>query len=186
MKTEKTLKILKLMGTLQAQAKRAQKLQGGGPKKPSKPLTPDKENELKTAFELFDTDKSGFIDSKELQGVMSVLGVEVDDTELKNLVVQMDTTGDGQIEFAEFAEAMGGDDEPEPPEQVAATIFAMVDRDGSGKITHSELRSALLGLNVGLTEDDVTAILDLMDQGNDGAITKKEFAEAIAVMGTFS
>ena len=69
MKTEKTMKLLKLLSTLQAQAKRAAKLQAGGAAKaggPKAPLDPAKEAELKTAFELFDADKSGNIDSAEL------------------------------------------------------------------------------------------------------------------------
>ena len=39
----------------------------------------------------------GEIDSKELQGVMKSLGVNLDETELANLMVQMDASGDGQV-----------------------------------------------------------------------------------------
>ena len=69
MKTEKTLKMLKMLQTLRAQAKRAAKLQAGTAVKAAgqkAPLDPAKEAELKTAFDLFDADKSGNIDSREL------------------------------------------------------------------------------------------------------------------------
>jgi len=47
---------------------------GGGGKK--KELTEEQKNEIKEAFDLFDTDGSGSIDSKELKVAMRALGFE--------------------------------------------------------------------------------------------------------------
>jgi len=192
MKTEKTLKLLKMLSTLQAQAKRAAKLQGGGAKrkKNAAPLDAAKETELRSAFDLFDGDGSGEIDSTELRGVMLSLGVDLNGVELRNLMVQMDASGDGQISFQEFCDVMGETEggEPDPPEEVANAIFDMIDDDRSGKITHNELRSALLNLSKELTEDDIASALDMFDKGHkghDGTITKHEFAQVIEEMHTF-
>ena len=59
MKTEKTLRMLKLMSMLQAQATRARKLQGaaGRAAKPKRKPDPAQEAELREAFEFFDKDK---------------------------------------------------------------------------------------------------------------------------------
>ncbi|GAU45179.1 hypothetical protein TSUD_178720, partial [Trifolium subterraneum] len=45
--------------------------------RPRQYLTPQKKQEIKEAFELFDTDGSGTIDAKELNVAMRALGFEM-------------------------------------------------------------------------------------------------------------
>ena len=94
--------MLKMLNTLQAQARRAQKLQGIKPfsrTRQTKPKErdPAQEAELQQAFELFDVDGSGFIDKNELAECMQSLGVTLGDSELSNLYAEMDPSGDGQV-----------------------------------------------------------------------------------------
>mmetsp|Transcript_38600 Transcript_38600/g.96340 ORF Transcript_38600/g.96340 Transcript_38600/m.96340 type:complete len:260 (-) Transcript_38600:423-1202(-) len=190
MKTERTIKLLKLLSTLQAQARRVAKLNGGGGKKGTPPKPPPrldaaKEAELRQAFELFDSDKSGNIDANELGDVMKSLGVTLDATELANMMAQMDASGDGQVSFVEFCAVMGSEGEEQSADAIGKAIFKLVDKDGSGKITHSELRTTLLSLGTGLTDDDITAALELFDTGNDGSITLHEFVQVLELMKTF-
>ena len=70
-------------------------------------------------------------------------------------------------------------------QQVAHSIFKLVDKDGSGKITMSELRATLMVMSNTLSEDDITAALDLFDTGNDGVITQHEFVQVLELMKTF-
>ena len=116
---------------------------------------------------------------------MLSLGISLDENELANVMVQMDASGDGQVSFEEFCDVMGGSDEPEEPKAIAEAIFKMVDKDGSGEISHAELRTSLLSLGAGLTEDDIRAALELFDTGNDGAITEHEFVQVLELMKTF-
>ena len=90
-----------------------------------------------------------------------------------------------ELTFSEFCEVMGSEGEPQPPDVIARAIFKLVDKDGSGKITHAELRATLLSLGAGLTEEDVVAALELFDSGNDGTITAHEFVQVIEHMKTF-
>merc|ERR1719482_1835499 len=105
------------------------------PKPKPKEIDAAQEAELRQAFELFDKDGSGTIDQPELGAVMSSLGMELSDSDLATLYAQMDPSGDGTIDFAEFCDVMAPDPTPEPPSMVAASIFLMLDKDGSGKIT---------------------------------------------------
>lgn len=57
---------------------------------------------VKKAFEQFDTDNSGFIDTKELAYLTKTLGFVMDSEELKEAFKAMDTSNDGKISFDEF------------------------------------------------------------------------------------
>lgn len=193
MKMEKTLKMLKMLQTLRGQAKRAARLAAadkqkrpGAPKPKPKEIDPVQEEELREAFDLFDKDGSGQMDTAELGDCLKSLGVELDETALNALAAQMDTSGDGIIDFEEFKEAMASSvDEKETPGQIASSIFQMLDSDGSGKITSQELKDMVKTVNPDLTDDDVAAAMTLFDTDNSGQITEKEFRQALEKMKTF-
>ena len=71
-----------------------------------KELSEAKRVEIKEAFELFDIDGSGSIDSKELQVAMRALGFEPKKDELNQIMKDCDEDGSGTIDFAEFNHMM--------------------------------------------------------------------------------
>jgi centrin-1 len=75
-------------------------------KKPG--LTEEQVEEIREAFNLFDTDHSGSIDYRELKAAMRALGFEVKKEELRKMITDIDADGSGQIEFPEFLEMMTG------------------------------------------------------------------------------
>ena len=75
-------------------------------KKPG--LSEEQIEEIREAFNLFDTDHSGSIDYRELKAAMRALGFEVKKEELKKMITDIDADGSGQIEFPEFLEMMTG------------------------------------------------------------------------------
>jgi Ca2+-binding EF-hand superfamily protein len=69
-------------------------------------LTPEQKQEIREAFDLFDTDGSGTIDSKELKVAMRALGFEPKKEEIKKMIADIDKDGSGTIDFNEFLELM--------------------------------------------------------------------------------
>ena len=69
-----------------------------------------KEQYLKSAFKMFDTDGSGKIDSVEIAKLLS--GEEFLDVyseqQLKEAILEVDENGDGEIDFEEFMTMMKG------------------------------------------------------------------------------
>merc|ERR1719161_2888437 len=92
--------------------------QGG---KKQKELTDEQKQEIKEAFDLFDTDGSGNIDSKELKVAMLALGFEPKKEEIQKMISDVDDDGSGTIEYEEFLKMMTD-----------------VDDDGSGTIEYEE------------------------------------------------
>ena len=69
-----------------------------------------KEEFLKTAFRMFDTDNSGKIDVGELKQLLA--GEEFKDLytekQLTQAIKEVDNNGDGEIDFNEFMQMMKG------------------------------------------------------------------------------
>jgi calcium-dependent protein kinase len=66
-------------------------------------LTHDQLVELRRAFEMLDTDNSGFLEAREMKSMIVYLGEgEVTDQEADRLLQAADLDGDGRIDFHEF------------------------------------------------------------------------------------
>lgn len=188
MKTEKTLRMLKLLSMLQAQAARARKLQGSGARRSAKPkaVDPAQAAELKVAFEFFDKDKSGFIDKSELKLVLGSLGTALSEDDLALLYVEMDPSGDGKIDLGEFTSVMAQDANKPSPVEVALAIFSVLDHNNSGHVKTSELKATLLGMDAGLMPEDIDETMLLFDKNRSGDITKHEFVQTLELLNTFA
>eukprot|EP00928_Gymnodinium_smaydae_P089784 TRINITY_DN73696_c0_g1_i1.p1 TRINITY_DN73696_c0_g1~~TRINITY_DN73696_c0_g1_i1.p1 ORF type:complete len:695 (+),score=209.50 TRINITY_DN73696_c0_g1_i1:82-2166(+) len=65
---------------------------------------------LKQEFDAYDEDRSGYIDSKELKGLLEKLGEALSDEELEQAFRELDQDGSGEIEFFEFVEWFTSED----------------------------------------------------------------------------
>jgi Ca2+-binding EF-hand superfamily protein len=66
----------------------------------------DTDDDLRAAFEEFDTDKSGYLSKKELQDALSQYGEPMSQQEIEDMFRGIDVNGDGKISIAEFVSAM--------------------------------------------------------------------------------
>lgn len=76
-------------------------------------LTDEQRQEIKEAFELFDTDKDGAIDYHELKVAMRALGFDVQKAEVLQMVKNHDRRGEGLMDWEDFSrisEWRGGDE----------------------------------------------------------------------------
>ncbi|KAG8971193.1 hypothetical protein FRB90_010570 [Tulasnella sp. 427] len=60
------------------------------------------EEEILEVFKVFDKDGDGMINAAELRHVMWNLGEKMTEDEVKDLIAEADTNGDGQLDFNEF------------------------------------------------------------------------------------
>ncbi len=67
-------------------------------------LTEDEIEEIKEAFDLFDTDGSGTIDPKELKAAMQSLGFEAKNQTIFQMISDLDKNSSGSIDF-EYGQA---------------------------------------------------------------------------------
>merc|ERR1712113_252910 len=65
-----------------------------------------KEDEIASAFSVFDVDGNGYIDRRELALMMRFLGEPVTQEEIDDILEEADTDKNGLIDYAEFANMM--------------------------------------------------------------------------------
>jgi EF-hand domain pair len=70
---------------------------------PRPELTDEQKQEVKEAFELFDTDKDGCVDYHELKVAMRALGFDLKKAEVLKILRDHDKTGHGLMDFEDFA-----------------------------------------------------------------------------------
>ena len=66
----------------------------------------DTRDEVMKVYQLFDTDKQGFITVRELRRMADDCGELLGDSELQEMIAEADKTGDGKITFDEFYKVM--------------------------------------------------------------------------------
>merc|ERR1712157_576167 len=105
--------------------------------KKQKELTEEQKQEIKEAFDLFDTDGSGSIDSKELKVAMRSLGFEPKKQEIEKIIsdVDDDHDGKGKIGYEEFLKLMTHKILNRDPKEQLLKAFSLFDDDETGSIT---------------------------------------------------
>ncbi len=111
----------------------------GGKKKAQK-LDAEQLEELKEAFNLFDTDNNGLIDAKELKAAMRALGFQVKKAEVRKMIVDINKEDQGAITFDDFIEIMTGRMGERDSKEEIAKVFALFDHEGNGKISFRDLK----------------------------------------------
>ncbi|CAO1619648.1 unnamed protein product [Jaminaea pallidilutea] len=140
-------------------------------------LTDEQRQEIKEAFELFDTDKDGCIDYHELKVAMRALGFDHKKAEVLKLLRDHDRRGEGLMEWDDFARLMGDKIAARDPMEEIRRAFALFDDDGTGKISIKNLRRVAKELGEALDEDELQAMIDEFDLDQDGEISEQEFIQ---------
>ncbi|MCM0590020.1 MAG: EF-hand domain-containing protein [Gloeotrichia echinulata DVL01] len=140
-----------------------------------KVMTEEEVAKLWEAFKVFDTDGSGVISASELGQVMRSLGQSPSDTDLRDMIKEVDVDLSGSIDFEEFKTLMvsvQGDRQSR-----LKLAFSVFDEDGSGQITTNELRSVMS--QFGLTDAELDEMIKEVDHDGDGSIDFKEFMKLV-------
>merc|ERR1719281_703357 len=138
-------------------------------------LSDEQKQEIKEAFELFDTDKTGTIDYHELKVCMRALGFDVKKQEVLNLMRQHDRAETGSVTFEGFNEILTEKYLERDPEVEIEKAFTLFDDDGTGKISLRNLRRVARDLGEKLSDDELQAMIDEFDKDQDGMINQEEF-----------
>ncbi len=142
-------------------------------------LTEEKIAEFREAFEIFDKDKDGFITIKELGEIMKNLGQAPTESELQDMINEVDVDGNGNIDFKEFLGLMARKIRDTDTEEELMEAFKVFDRDGNNFITNAELKHVMLALGEKVTDEEVDEMIREADTNNDGCINYDEFVRMV-------
>mmetsp|Transcript_24260 Transcript_24260/g.52329 ORF Transcript_24260/g.52329 Transcript_24260/m.52329 type:complete len:161 (-) Transcript_24260:311-793(-) len=138
-------------------------------------LTDDEIEELRQAFDLFDTDGSGTIDPKELRAAMQSLGFEAKNQTIYQMIKDIDKDGTGEIDFDEFLDLMtsrlAGSDTKEDVQK----IFELFDDDKTGYVSLQNLKRVAHELGENMDDAELLEMIERADTDQDGQISSEEF-----------
>ncbi|XP_043983036.1 caltractin isoform X2 [Gambusia affinis] len=142
---------------------------------PKPELTEEQKQEIREAFELFDTDGSGHIDVKELKVAMRALGFEPKKEEIKKMIAEVDKDGTGKISFADFLAVMTQKMAEKDSKEEILKAFRLFDDDETGKISFKNLKRVAKDLGENLTDEELQEMIDEADRDGDGEVNEQEF-----------
>lgn len=131
--------------------------------------------EFREAFSLFDRDGSGKIPTKDLGTVMRALGQNPTESELQEMIKEVDPTNSGGIVFNDFMVLMKKKMTDTDNEEEIKEAFRVFDRDNDGIISAAELRHIMTTLGEKLSEDEVDEMIREADTNGDGQIRYDAF-----------
>jgi calmodulin len=139
-------------------------------------LTEEQISFFKEAFNLFDKDGEGFINTNELASVLRSLGQNNTEAELQEMISEIDIDGNGSIDFPEFLTMMARKmKENNNIKDEIHEIFKVFDKEGNGFISVAELSHVMISLGEELTEEEVKEMIKEADIDGDGQVSYEDF-----------
>ena len=150
-------------------------------------LPPEFHNFIKQAFDMFDKDKSGSIDARELQIAMLALGVEVTIDEAQIIIQQFDEDHNQKIDYGEFENMIIEKivyliKAEKDPLQELRKAFRWYDSDEDGYISLEDLKVTCKMLNVDWDEEKLIELIECADKDHDKKISEDEFLRVMKKM----
>ncbi|KAJ8948660.1 hypothetical protein NQ314_008372 [Rhamnusium bicolor] len=136
---------------------------------------------IRKAFQMFDTTKSGFIETIKIATILNTMGQLFDETELNSLITKNDPDRTGQVNFDGFCDIanhfLEEDPDDESTQQELKEAFRLYDREGNGYITTGTLKEILAALDDNLSSRDLDGIIAEIDTDGSGTVDFDEFME---------
>ncbi|KAG5486865.1 hypothetical protein LSCM4_06331 [Leishmania orientalis] len=149
--------------------------------------------EIREAFDLFDTDGSGTMDVRELRIAMRALGFEPRKEELQQLINSViegggnGTTsgrppsggnanaGSDVISFSQFVQIMSHKMSQRDSREEMLKAFVLFDTEGTGKISFQNLKRVAMELGENMADAELQEMIDEADRDGDGEVSEEEF-----------
>jgi len=131
--------------------------------------------ELREAFELFDTDGNGTIDPNELKSAMKNLGLEAKNHTVYQMISDIDKNGTGDIDFDEFLDLMTVKLGDSDSEEDVRKVFDLFDDDKTGYITIQNLKRVAKDLDENMSDAELLEMIERADSDQDGQINFEDF-----------
>lgn len=158
-------------------------------------LTSDQQQEVREAFDLFDTDGVGTIDIKELKVAMRALGFEPRKDEIRQLVTSVTHDAGsagfgstlpqganaaaareiGVITYPQFLQIMSQMMTQRDSREEMLKAFRLFDDDETGKITFKNLKRVAMELGENMTDAELQEMIDEADRDGDGEVGEEDF-----------
>ena len=115
--------------------------------------------------------------TEEFGAVIGSLGKNPTETELQDMMNEVDADGNGTIDFPEFLTMMTRKMKDTDSEEKTKEVFRLFDKDGNGFISPAGLRHFMTTIGDKLTDEEVDKIIREADIDGDGRVNYEEFVK---------
>ena len=144
--------------------------------KKSKNIQEERRNLMSSIFDLYDTEKTGYLEIEDALKMLTAIGRKLDPEDENEFLTLADPRKEGRISkqnFVEGVESMYTIPDDYIPEIREA--FNFFDRDNDGKISCKEFKNLLVKLSKEYQDKDVDELFKVVDLDLDGYINIDEF-----------
>ena len=120
-------------------------------------------------------DGDGDVDGDEFKAALSQLIPQLSDNILEAVYREVDTDGDGTIDFNEFLDMMTAKMGERDSREEILKAFRLFDDDETGKISFKNLKRVAKELGENMTDEELQEMIDEADRDGDGEINEEEF-----------
>ena len=130
-------------------------------------ISSQKKNEYLEAFKIFDRNNDGQITQDELKLLLNNIGQKPSDSEIQDMINEIDIDGDGKINFDNFITLMEKKLRDHDDEEELIETFKVFDKDGIGFITYNNLKDVIKSLGLNYTDDEIMEMIKECDLDKD-------------------
>ncbi|CAB3228563.1 unnamed protein product [Arctia plantaginis] len=139
---------------------------------------------LKNAFDAFDHEKKGVISTDMIGTILEMLGHELDEDTLNEIITEVDVNATGELQFSDFCTLAAKflTEEEEDDEAIIKELreaFRLYDREGNGYITTDVLKEIFKELDNSITPEDLDTMIEEIDSDGSGTVDWDEFLEVM-------
>ncbi|XP_029435135.1 calmodulin-like protein 6 [Rhinatrema bivittatum] len=139
-------------------------------------LTPQQVTEYKGVFEMFDEEGNGLVQTKELEKVMSLMGINPTKRDLAQMAKDVDKDNKGTFNCDGFLILMSIYlEKTKNQDEELRAAFKMFDKEAKGYIEWNTLKYVLMNAGEPLNEEEAEQMMKEADKDGDGTIDYEEF-----------
>ena len=140
---------------------------------------------VRTAFKKFDTNRSGFLDYRELRKALRTYGLDATRIGAARVLASYDKAPNGKMDISEFARLVADLDsgqiqsKRETVPDRARKAFETFDNNRDGKLDNRELRHALRYYGFDVSADQTARILEAYDRSTSRLLDIVDFSNVV-------
>lgn len=143
------------------------------------PIDSKKLVEMQQAFDVFDEDGDGYVETKNIGSLLRSIGKFVKESDLRDIIGKLNAIKEGVFNFDGFVTAM------EHPTEIMSKqnlllLFEALDPSSSGRINVDTLRSLVTTIGDELTDLEWDEVFSVMPTNADNTVDYKDLVEKLS------
>ncbi|EDW80537.1 uncharacterized protein Dwil_GK11587 [Drosophila willistoni] len=145
------------------------------PKKvPTFNLTTEQEIDIKKAFDIFDTKRTGFIEFKKLRLALYYLDIDCTMDDIRDFIDQVDNKKTGLLSYQDFFQFMRLKMSEMGILNVFMQSFSYFDTNCTGLISFDDFKRVAKELDIKITDIELHEIIRTADLDGDGKVGRED------------